>query len=185
MSSLTQHRVVRIAAPLAAMLLLAACQAGAGSSTAASQDAATPSPTVEASASAAESMEPAAGTVVVDSSDAVGDYLTDAEGNTLYIFLNDSPGETSCFDTCLQNWPAFTVDDGTTPEAGDGVTGALATIERDDGSLQVTLEDWPLYHFAGDSAPGDTNGEGVGDVWFVARPDGSLPAAASADPFNY
>lgn len=137
---------------------------------------------MEPSEAPSESMAPAGdATVVVASADAVGDYLTDADGNTLYVFLNDSPGMTSCFDSCLQTWPPLTVDAGATPTAGDGITGELGTIERsDDGSSQVTLDGWPLYYFAGDAAPGDTNGEGVGNVWFVARPDGSVPAAASS-----
>jgi predicted lipoprotein with Yx(FWY)xxD motif len=31
---------------------------------------------------------------------------------------------------------------------------------------------WPLYFFANDAAPGDTNGQGVGDNWFVVGTDG-------------
>jgi predicted lipoprotein with Yx(FWY)xxD motif len=33
---------------------------------------------------------------------------------------------------------------------------------------------WPLYYFASDSAPGDTNGQGVGDVWYVIGADGEF-----------
>ena len=47
-------------------------------------------------------------------------------------------------------------------------------MEREDGSLQLTLDGWPLYRYAGDTAAGDTTGEGVGGVWFVARPDGTV-----------
>lgn len=36
---------------------------------------------------------------------------------------------------------------------------------------------WPLYFYAGDTAPGDVNGQASGDVWFVAAPDGSLVGA--------
>ena len=32
---------------------------------------------------------------------------------------------------------------------------------------------WPLYRFAGDAAPGDTNGQGSGGVWFVVGPTAS------------
>ena len=59
------------------------------------------------------------------------------------------------------------------PVAGDGVDGTLlGTTEREDGSTQVTYDGWPLYLFASDAAPGDTNGQGVGEVWFVVGPDG-------------
>ena len=60
---------------------------------------------------------------------------------------------------------------------GDGaVDGSLfGTAARpDDGSEQATYNDWPLYHYAGDAEPGDTNGQGVNDVWFVVGADGSL-----------
>jgi len=123
-------------------------------------------------------MAPGAASLVVATDATLGDFLTDADGNTLYIFLNDSPGVTSCFDSCLDNWPPFTTDGA--PAAGDGITGELGTIQRDDGSTQVTLEGWPLYHFAGDAAPGDTNGQGIGNVWYVAKPDGSVPNAGAS-----
>ncbi len=176
----------RLGFPLAFALVLAACQGGgaspsSGTPSVAASVPASEAPSATATPSEAESEVPAAdATVVTASSDAIGDYVTDADGNTVYIFLNDSPGETSCFDSCLQTWPPLTVDAGATPVAGDGVSGEVGTIERDDGSTQVTLNDWPLYYFAADAAPGDTNGQGIGDVWFAAKPDGSVPAGASS-----
>ena len=80
---------------------------------------------------------------------------------------------------CATNWPPATVD-GTSPRAAEGVTAELGTLERDDGSLQLTLDGWPLYRYAGDAAAGDTTGEGVGGVWFVARPDGTVATPSSA-----
>jgi predicted lipoprotein with Yx(FWY)xxD motif len=59
---------------------------------------------------------------------------------------------------------------GDTLEAGDGVGGALTTFERPDGTLQVAYDGAPLYYFGNDTGPGDTNGQGLGDVWFVAEP---------------
>jgi predicted lipoprotein with Yx(FWY)xxD motif len=46
------------------------------------------------------------------------------------------------------------------------------TAPRDDGGEQVVVNGWPLYFFANDAAPGDTNGQGVGDNWFVVGTDG-------------
>ncbi|HSM38832.1 MAG TPA: hypothetical protein VK838_05810 [Candidatus Limnocylindrales bacterium] len=176
----TSRITIKLAFAAAILLVLTACQAGAGS----------PASSASAVASAAEptpgeSQATAESTVEIANSASLGDYLADAEGRTLYIFLNDSPGVTSCFDSCLQTWPAFTVGSGITPTAGAGISGALGTIERDDGSVQVTLEGWPLYYFAADAAPGDTNGQGVGSVWFVARPDGSVPGAGAASQGGY
>ena len=55
----------------------------------------------------------------------------------------------------------------------DGVDEALlGTASRTDGSSQVTYNGWPLYYFAADSAPGDINGQGVNDVWWVVDPSG-------------
>ena len=45
--------------------------------------------------------------------------------------------------------------------------GELGTITRDDGSLQVTYNGWPLYYFAKDAAIGDATGEGAGDKWYT------------------
>jgi predicted lipoprotein with Yx(FWY)xxD motif len=111
--------------------------------------------------------------VAVSSSGDLGDFVVDADGRTLYIFLNDSPGTSACSAECAADWPPATVD-GTSPSAGEGVTAELGTLERDDGSLQLTLDGWPLYRYAGDAAAGDTSGEGVGGVWFVGRPDGTV-----------
>jgi predicted lipoprotein with Yx(FWY)xxD motif len=61
----------------------------------------------------------------------------------------------------------MTVASGTTPSAGAGVSGTLGTITRDDGTTQVTYNGRPLYHYSGDSAPGDTNGNYPG--WSAAK----------------
>ncbi len=65
-------------------------------------------------------------------------------------------------------WPPLTVASEADLVAGEGVTGELGTIERADGSLQVTYNGQPLYFFFNDLAAGDATGQGAGDVWFVA-----------------
>ena len=103
----------------------------------------------------------------------LGVHLVDGGGLTLYLFDNDQPGVSNCTGDCLANWPPLTVGDE--PTSGDGVDdGLVGTIEReDDGSTQVTYDGMPLYFWAGDAAPGDVNGQGVNDVWWVVAPDGS------------
>lgn len=101
----------------------------------------------------------------------LGEVLVDADGMTLYVFSNDSGGQSVCYDDCAAAWPPLTVDGG--PVAGERVDeGLLGTTERDDGSIQVTYDGWPLYTWESDSGPGDATGQGVNDVWFVVSPDG-------------
>ena len=111
------------------------------------------------------------GTVeVVTASGSLGTWLTGFGGMTLYTFEPDSPNASTCVDDCAQAWPPFTVTAAGEVEAGDGVSGVLSTFERPDGTLQVAYDGAPLYYFANDTAVGDTNGQGLGDRWFVAEP---------------
>jgi len=79
-------------------------------------------------------------------------------------------GESACYDGCAENWPPLTVEDA---PVGDGVGAELTTFERDDGSMQVAADGWPLYYWAGDDAEGDTEGQGVNDVWWLLASDGT------------
>ncbi len=106
---------------------------------------------------------------VIVTSSALGDILTDDQGNTLYLFTPDEQGPSVCYDNCAAAWPPLLEG----PAAGDGTDPALfGTVARDDGTTQLTYGGWPLYYFANDSAPGDTNGQGVNDVWYVVSPMG-------------
>ncbi len=91
-------------------------------------------------------------------------------GHTLYVFDNDAgtPGGSACNNGCATSWPPVLVEDA----EASGVSG-LSTIERDDGSRQAAHNDRPLYFYAGDSSVDDTNGEGVGGVWWLV-PHGVL-----------
>src|SRR3990170_1183789 len=71
---------------------------------------------------------------------------------------------------CAQAWPPLVVEGAEAATAGAGVSGAIATITRDDGSRQVAYDGHPLYYYAADGKAGDTNGEGVGGFWHVAKP---------------
>ncbi len=94
-----------------------------------------------------------------------------SNGMTVYTFAQDvtNSGTSACTGACLARWPALTVPAGSSPVAGAGVTGTLGTITRtDDGALQVTYNGLPLYFFANDKAPGDTNGNYTG--WSLVKP---------------
>ncbi len=110
-------------------------------------------------------------TVSVGGNADLGRFLVGPNGMTLYLFLNDEPGVSNCTGDCATNWPPLTVESADALSAGVNVPGELATIERDDGTLQVTYNGRPLYYWAQDAAIGDATGEGRGDVWFVVRPE--------------
>jgi predicted lipoprotein with Yx(FWY)xxD motif len=118
-------------------------------------------------------------TVQLASSDQFGSILTDAQGRSLYMFEHDTTSKSTCNEGCAPTWPALTVTGQ--PIAGDGVDSALmGTSVRDDGTTQVTYAGHPLYMFSGDTAAGDTNGEGIGGIWFLVSAKGDAVQAGGA-----
>ncbi len=97
-------------------------------------------------------------------------YLIGQTGMTLYTFNNDTPNTSNCSGQCITNWPALLVAEGQEPTEGPGATGALGVFVRDDGKRQVTYKGQPLYYWQADKKPGDTTGDGVGNVWKLALP---------------
>lgn len=120
--------------------------------------------------------------VTVAQDPTLGAYLTGENGRTLYVLTTDTPGVSTCSGGCATNWPPFTIDAASTVQGASGVTGAFATITRDDGTHQVTFGGAPLYYFAGDAAAGDVNGQGSGGVWFVVSPTGAPNTGADGSP---
>jgi predicted lipoprotein with Yx(FWY)xxD motif len=156
------------AALLVGALALAACNASGGAGSA----------TASASASVAASATADARVVIKVASTPAGQALVGPDGKTLYFFTKDTTaGKSSCNADCASNWPPLEL--GGSAKAGDGVTASmLGTITRDDGSMQVTYNGHPLYNYAGDAAPGQSNGQGVLGIWFIATADGVMPTPA-------
>jgi predicted lipoprotein with Yx(FWY)xxD motif len=132
-----------------------------------------------ATATAGMSAPAGGGLAIGTASSPLGTFLTGPDGRTLYVFAKDSANTSSCTASCADNWPPLTVAAGQQPQAGGGVTGTLATLSRPDGATQVSYNGLPLYYFKGDAKAGDTNGQGVGGVWFVAGAAGG-PLGSSA-----
>jgi predicted lipoprotein with Yx(FWY)xxD motif len=162
---------VTAAAFLVVGLALAAC----GSSTK------TTIPTITTVAPAAASVKTA--------TSSLGTIVVDAAGRTLYRFDHDTVGAatSACTGNCALTWPPDTVTG--TPSAAAGVTGVLGVITRSDGGRQLTIDGHPVYHYSGDSAAGDTNGNGIGGIWHVVS---ATPAAAgggssstAGSPYTY
>ena len=122
--------------------------------------------------------------VMVANSADYGDYLTDANGRAMYIFLNDTNGVSNCMDDCLVNWPPVLVapDTDLASLSPDLDASLLSTLEREDGSMQLVFNGWPLYYYVGDAAPGDVTGHGVGDVWYLVTPMGTGAGLESGMP---
>jgi predicted lipoprotein with Yx(FWY)xxD motif len=99
-----------------------------------------------------------------------GTYLTDSAGMALYTFANDEPGVSNCYDRCATAWPPLLVEEGEPLSAEAGIPGELGTTNREDGTVQVTYDGWPLYYWVNDEAPGDTTGHNVRNVWALALP---------------
>ena len=113
-------------------------------------------------------------TVRVANSD-LGKILVDSRGRTLYLFTKDTGSTSTCTGACAAAWPPLVADGATT--AGNGAQASmLGTTKRSDNTVQVTYNGHPLYLFAKDQSPGDTNGEGVsafGGSWFAVSPAGN------------
>jgi len=118
------------------------------------------------------------------SSASLGSFLIGPNGLTLYTLSSETSTGSVCTGGCLANWPALIVAPGGSVSGPAGATGTFSTFTRaDDGATQVALNSHPLYYFAGDSAAGQTNGEGLaafGGTWHVAA--AALAAATSSSP---
>ncbi|GGO92854.1 COG4315 family predicted lipoprotein [Wenjunlia tyrosinilytica] len=150
-------RTALLATPLA-LLGLAACGGGDGGSGKA--------------ADSPKGGAKAATSVKVAQSD-LGPILVDQQGRTLYAFTKDKDRASNCDADCIAVWPALTGKDQAS--AGKGADKALlGKAERTKGAVQTTYGQWPLYYYVGDSAAGDTSGQGLDGEWFVVGADGKL-----------
>lgn len=112
-----------------------------------------------------------------------GEYLVDAAGMALYLYVPDAQVTSTCYDDCATAWPPFVVTSADAlPAAGAGVDASLfGTIDRDDGSLQLTYNGWPLYYFASDLEAGAVGGQGMGGNWFLVSALGDAVGAEADD----
>jgi len=116
------------------------------------------------------------GGVQVADSD-LGQILVDADGLTLYVFLADSAGESTCYDQCADLWPPASADLAIDSELD---TSMFGSVTREDGGDQLTVNGMPLYTYTPDTAPGDTLGQGFNDLWFVVDADGQMIETTAA-----
>ena len=121
----------------------------------------------------------ASGATVSAQPTSLGTILVDARGRTVYDFANDKTSASTCTAACAANWPPVPAP-ASLPASLPGVTGKLGTTIRSGGARQLTVAGHPVYTFAGDSAAGQTNGQGVvldGGLWTVVSPAGAPEAS--------
>lgn len=119
----------------------------------------------------------------VYSQEPYGEYLVDGENMTLYMFTADSQGVSSaCYNDCAQAWPPL-LTTGDPKVAAPAVDSTLVgTIQREDGSTQVTYNGWPLYYFVQDTAATQVSGQdvhGFGGEWYLISPSGEMIEATA------
>jgi predicted lipoprotein with Yx(FWY)xxD motif len=116
----------------------------------------------------------ARGTTVKVAKSRLGRILVDSRGITLYDFVADKHGRSSCYGACATYWPPLLTKG--TPRAGTGVRASLlGTTKRKDGKFEVTYNHHPLYYFVGDRKPGQATGQGLnqfGAPWWALSPAG-------------
>ena len=96
--------------------------------------------------------------------------LANAQGQTLYSFTPDTASKTVCTGSCTQTWPPLLFTGTGKPTASPALPGEWEVQKHAKGK-QVISHDHPLYTYDGDSAAGQTNGEGLFGTWFVATPE--------------
>ncbi|MDT7581385.1 MAG: hypothetical protein QOK35_2649 [Pseudonocardiales bacterium] len=169
----TRSRLAVLAVAAAATLGLSACSGGSSG-----YEYKAPAVAVDPQAAT-----PQIGTILsANSTQQLGTVVVDGQGYTLYRFDKDStkPPTSNCAGECAQKWPPVLATPGT-PLTVEGVAQEnVGTINRPDGSIQLTLAGWPVYRYSGDPQPGATAGQGVGGTWAAVTPDGDKAAPPAA-----
>src|SRR5947209_5615267 len=120
--------------------------------------------------------------IVLHSNGTLGNYLTDKNNRALYFFSNDANGTNTCTGGCEPFCPVFNVSNLSADQLGDGLSlSDFSTITTASGKTQLTYKGWPLYQYAPvqngvnvQEAAGETSGEGLAGIWFVAKNDYSI-----------
>lgn len=105
----------------------------------------------------------------------LGDYITDKDGRSLYMFDLDEDMNSNCHDDCATTWLPYLVDSGVTVY-GDIREELLGRFPRTDGRNQLTFNKMPLYYYSRDTSEGDIEGHGLmsfGGRWYVMSPKGT------------
>ena len=129
-----------------------------------------------------------AATVATAKAGDLGTVLVNGDGHTLYLFEADTGSTSTCTGGCAAIWPALITTGAATGSMGAS-SSKLGTTTRDDGTTQVTYNGHPVYLYSGDTAAGQTNGEGLntyGGLWYAVSTAGAaaMPSGGSGSGGN-
>jgi predicted lipoprotein with Yx(FWY)xxD motif len=104
----------------------------------------------------------------------MGEVVENEDGFVLYRFDGDGhdPAKSNCNGDCAKIWPPALTNDGKPTLKGVSAS-VVGTVTRADGTKQLTIKGWPVYHYIGDKKPGQWLGQNVSGKWFVIKPDGA------------
>jgi predicted lipoprotein with Yx(FWY)xxD motif len=160
---------------LAAIALAAGCGSGDDQAAAPATSGTTTAASGGAGVYGAPSTPPAKAAAVSTATGDLGTFLVGPDGRTLYLFEKDTGTQSTCSGACADAWPPL-VTTGAPTATGAAKAALLGTTMRDDGTTEVTYAGHPLYYYAGDAAPGDTNGQDLdqfGAEWYALSPSGA------------
>ncbi len=152
------RRALMVAIVAAGSLVLAAC-GGSSSYGGSGRSSAQPTPAA------------AGGSTVKVAKTGLGRVLETSAGRVVYLLTSDPTGTSTCTGSCLRSWPPVLVAG---VPVSSGVSATLGTLSRPEG-LQLTIAGHPAYTYAGDSAAGQTTGQGItsfGGTWWALTPTG-------------
>jgi predicted lipoprotein with Yx(FWY)xxD motif len=165
-----KRSITAAAGALAAAISLSACGLISGSSSTANQSATMPSSSDPAMATpSASTMATTSGGLMEVKDTMLGLILANPHGMTVYWYTADKKGSgvSSCTGSCAVAWPPVIAP--VRLPAGVKLSGPIGYIVRPNGQHQVTVDGYPIYRYAGDKAPGQTNGNGIGGKWYIVK----------------
>lgn len=131
-----------------------------------------------ASATAATSSDDEAGPrpaplVVASAPASFGSRMVDGRGVTLYVFSLDTPRISRCAGACTREWLPVRSSGGKAQSEAGMRAANVGSMQRPDGSDQITFNGRPLYFYSGDKKSGDSAGHGrraYGGQWSAVPP---------------
>jgi predicted lipoprotein with Yx(FWY)xxD motif len=114
------------------------------------------------------------GVTITTANSQFGQVLFDGDERAIYFFDKDTSDRSECYGECAAAWPPV-LTKGEPEAVGTAEAKLLGTINRNDGSTQVTYKGRPLYYYV-DDPRGQILCHGVeefGGVWLAVEPNGS------------